>query len=523
MNNNSKCLKSIKLYKENPTVALFRIILHSLDLTQQTAGLTSQKSVSRLVLAQFGIMEYNLFSCVLVTTQPNGMLISGLGIYSVLWSFDKNVLVAADSAGLIAKALEINILRNVRTGKMIPEKENMRYDELDLSPGVLKGLKKMGYEQLTAVQEQTFHYILSGRDMIARAETGSGKTAACAVPMVQAVDTSLKAVQGLVVVPTRELALQYVSEIAGIAKETKVQPFAVYGGFSIQIQKSKLNHGVHILVATPGRLIDLLYNTPLSLSEVRTFVLDEADEMLNMGFIDDVEFIINCLVHDHQTLLFSATMPQAIKDLAAKYLKDPLTIELNVDKIAPQSLLHHFNQVRQGRREEALLEYLEDEKPTQVIIFCNSRSNVEKLFGHLRRTIDSVEVIHGGLEQSRRTSLFNRFRGKKIRMMVATDVASRGLDFSHVSHVINYDFPNSCEAYTHRTGRTARMGRKGSAMTFFTSRDLRNLGEVIKVNHIKPIWLGEEPDFSKAPKKRPGGRYQGRNGRRGGGGRRRRA
>jgi len=311
-------------------------------------------------------------------------------------------------------------------------------------------------------------------------------------------------------VPTRELALQYVQEISEIAQHTKVVAFAVYGGFPIEIQKSKLNHCVHILVATPGRLIDLLYNSPLSLSEVNTFVLDEADEMLNMGFIDDVEFVIACLVHQHQTLLFSATMPPAIKKLAKKYLKDPVTIELNDQQISPSSLKHNFQQVSIHRRFESLLEYINQYKPAQAIIFCNSRTNAEKLYNQMRQKMPSIEIIHGGLEQSRRSSLFNRFREKKIRMMVATDVASRGLDFSHVSHVINYDFPTTCQGYTHRTGRTARMGREGTAHSFFTNRDLALLKEVITLNNIKPVFEGgAAPDLSHVGAVRRGN-YSGR-------------
>lgn len=372
----------------------------------------------------------------------------------------------------------------------------MKFSKLHLDPDVLAGLADMGYEALTPVQEQTFPHILAGKDMIARAETGSGKTAACAVPIVQMTDPSLKAVQALILVPTRELALQYVQEISKIAKHTDLAPFAVYGGFSMNIQTQKLAHGVHILVATPGRLIDLIYNSPLSLAEVRTFVLDEADEMLNMGFIDDVEFIISCLIHEHQTLLFAATMPAEIKRLAQKHLKDPVTVELNLDQIAPQDLEHHFQQVEHRRRFDALLKYLQDDRPAQAIIFCNSRVNVDRLFNHLRGEIKSVECIHGGREQAKRTSLFNRFRKKDIKIMVATDVASRGLDFSHVTHVINYDFPANHHAYTHRTGRTARMGRSGIAMTFFTKRDLQDLKLVIDRNRVQPVWHGRPPELN---------------------------
>jgi len=381
----------------------------------------------------------------------------------------------------------------------------MKFTELGLKPGILAALKEIQYVDLTPVQEKTFPHILSGRDIIARAETGSGKTAACAIPLVQMVDPSVKAVQALILVPTRELALQYVSAISDIARQVDVKPFAVYGGFSMQTQVGKLNHGVDILVATPGRLIDLLNNTSLSMSEVRTFVLDEADEMLSMGFISDVELIFSYLIHEHQSLLFSATMPKKIEILAKTYLKDPLTIYMGKQSQSPQSLKHHFLETHAKHRLESLLDFLAKSKPKQAIIFCNSRRNAETLYKHLKEIKrPATEIIHGGLEQSKRTSLFNRFRRMDITTMVATDLASRGLDFAHASHVINYDFPKYTEAYTHRTGRTARMGRKGVALTLFTRAELRMLKAVIESNEITPIWEGAEPNLGNIsrPKKR---------------------
>ena len=387
----------------------------------------------------------------------------------------------------------------------------MKFTDLDLKPRILAGLRDIGYVDLTPVQEKTFPHILAGTDIIARAETGSGKTAACAVPLVQMVDTSLKAVQSLVLVPTRELALQYVGEISEIARKTDIAPSAVYGGFPIQIQIAKLNHGVDILVATPGRLIDLLRNTSLSLSNVRTFVLDEADEMLKMGFITDVEFIICCLIHEHQTLLFAATMPKEIGELARKYLRNPLTINLSKDQKAPQSLEHRFLKISSKNRLESLLKFMNEARPKQAIIFCNSRHNAERLHDHIKKKFSSTEIIHGGLDQSRRTSMFNRFRRMEIKVMVATDLASRGLDFTHATHVINYDFPIDTDAYTHRTGRTARMGRKGVALTLFTKADMRSLKAVISTNRIQPVWLGAEPDLKHISSRRKSRKRPSRN------------
>jgi len=382
----------------------------------------------------------------------------------------------------------------------------MKFSELDLRPEILKALTNMGYQDLTPIQEKTFSPILSGRDLLARAETGSGKTAACGIPLVQMIDPSLNAIQALILVPTRELALQYVEEIDRISRLTDVVPFAIFGGFSMEIQKAKLRNRVHILVATPGRLIDFLYHTTsIKLSCVRTLILDEADEMLKMGFLEDMDFIMSCLIHEHQTLFFAATMPEEIDRLVSAYLREPVRVELNKEQVAPQSLAHHFQYTGPRDRLNALIQYLKGEKISQAIIFCNSRHRGEKLIGELKRKFKSVEYIHGGLEQSTRTSIFRRFRRKEITLMVATDLAGRGLDFSHVSHVINYDYPCGLESYTNRTGRTGRMGRPGIAMTFVTDQELRVLKSLFKMNRIDPVWHGNIPDLQAVSKQNGSG------------------
>ncbi len=385
----------------------------------------------------------------------------------------------------------------------------MKFTDLKLKPEILKALTAMGFTDLTPIQEQTFFAILDNRDIMALAETGSGKTSACGIPLVQKIEPLNRNIQSLILVPTRELALQYVSEIDNISRFLGISPFAIYGGFPMDIQKAKLQDGVHILIATPGRLIDHLYNGELSLSEVKTLVLDEADEMLNMGFIDDVKFIMSCIIADHQTLLFSATMPEDITDLATSCLHEPLTIELNRENIAPQNISHYFNFLPAGQRLPAIREYLKDETPKQAIIFCNSKRNSEKLFNQLKGGLKSLEYIHGGLDQSHRTSIFNRFKKGGIKTLLATDVAGRGLDFTRVSHVINFDFPRNAEIYTHRTGRTGRMGNAGTAMTFITDRDLPAMKRLLHDNRITPLWLGTAPDLSLSRRhKNPSGRQR---------------
>src|SRR4030066_1946877 len=372
----------------------------------------------------------------------------------------------------------------------------MKFSELNLKPEIQTALADMGYQDLTPIQEKTFSLILNGRDLLARAETGSGKTAACGIPLIQMIDPSLNAIQALILVPTRELALQYVEEIGKISRLAGVVPFAIFGGFSMKIQKAKLSHKVHILVATPGRLIDFLYNTTsVDPSGVRPLVLEEADEMLKMGFIEDIDFIMSCLIHEHQTLFFAATMPEEIDRLIRTYLKEPVRVELNKEQVSPHSLFHHFQYTGRRDRLNALIEYLKRENISQAIIFCNTRHHGEKLIRELEGKFKSTGYIHGGLEQSRRTSIFERFRRNEITFMVATHIASRGLDFSHVSHVINYDYPNGQESYTHRTGRTGRMGRSGIAMTFVTDQELGVLNSLLKTNRIDPGWHGNIPDL----------------------------
>jgi len=369
----------------------------------------------------------------------------------------------------------------------------MKFSELDLPPNIFKAIKKMGFEEMTPIQEATYPVIFAGQDLCALAETGSGKTAACAIPLIQKVDTAHNAIQGLVIVPTRELCIQYVDDIQKIAEMTTLAPFAVYGGFDKDIQIAKLKHGVHILVATPGRLIDLLYEGVVDLSHVKCAILDEADELLTVGFLEDIEFIMSCILHEHQTLLFAATMADDIKKLAHDCLRNPRHISLIEKRAAPQSIEHYFVYLHPERKQAELVKYLTGEKVKQAIIFCNARHKVDKLFRSMCKDFKAVEYIHAGLSQDKRTSIFRQFKKEKVRYLIATDVAGRGLDFSRVSHIINWDFPRYGEQYTHRTGRSGRMGRKGKAFTFVTGQDLSNLRKLIIKNNISPCWIGKNP------------------------------
>ncbi|MEE3234894.1 MAG: DEAD/DEAH box helicase [Candidatus Latescibacterota bacterium] len=378
----------------------------------------------------------------------------------------------------------------------------MLFSELNLPESVLKSLAEMGYEQTTPIQEKTLPHILEGKDVLGLAETGSGKTSACAIPLVSNLNFDNRNIQALILVPTRELALQYVQEVDEVAKHSEAVPFAVFGGFDMDIQKAKLKHGVHVLVATPGRLIDLIWNHRLDVTHVKAVVLDEADEMLKMGFIEDVDFIMSCMIQEHQTLLFSATMPKEVERLSQQYLRNPLRIELNRDQRAPQSLKHYFLHVNRDKLKD-LVDYIDNNDVQQAIVFCNSRDKANDLFKRIQNQISSVEIIHGGLDQDRRTSIFRRFRQKKIRIMIATDVAGRGLDFSHVTHVINYDFPINDESYTHRTGRAGRMGREGTAVTFVNKYNFLDLKRILSINAIEAHWHGAKPNLDSGQNRKP--------------------
>ncbi len=369
----------------------------------------------------------------------------------------------------------------------------MKFSELDIPSNILKALGKMGYDEMTPVQEATYPIISEGQDLCAIAETGSGKTAACTIPLIQKVDPALNAIQGLVVVPTRELCIQYVTEIQKIAANTSVVPFAVYGGFDKAIEIAKLKHEVHILVATPGRLLDYLYSGIVSLKHVKCAILDEADELLKVGFLADIEFIMSCILHKHQTLLFSATMPDDIKTLTNDCLRDPRHISLITERKTPESIEHYFAYHHPRYKLAELIKYLEEEEVSQVLIFCNARHIVDKLHNSIRKEFKSVAYIHAGLSQEKRSSIFRQFKKMKIRYLLASDVAGRGLDFSHVSHVVNWDLPKGRDLYTHRTGRTGRMGRRGKALTFITKHELSDLRELIHRNKISPCWIGEDP------------------------------
>lgn len=369
----------------------------------------------------------------------------------------------------------------------------MKFSELNLPLNISKALNRMGFEELTPVQEATYPIISAGQDLCALAETGSGKTAACAIPLVQMVDAALNTIQALVIVPTRELCLQYVDEIDRIAAGTGIAVISIYGGSCKDIQSAQIKHKAHIVVATPGRLMDFVYSGVIDLSDVKCAILDEADELLKEGFLSEIKFLLSCIRNKHQTLLFSATMAEDIKKLAHDFLIDPQYISLVHERPTPKAIDHYFCYLNPKNKQPELLKYLEKENIRQLIIFCNARYLVDKLFHDLKRKLKGIEYIHAGLMQDRRTMIFHRFKQQKVRYLIATDVAGRGLDFSHVSHIVNWNLPIDQNQYAHRIGRTGRMGRKGKAFTFILRHELPDLKAIIHRNKITPHWIGKNP------------------------------
>lgn len=367
------------------------------------------------------------------------------------------------------------------------------FTDLGLDPKILKSLERMQYKEPSPIQAESIPIILQNHDLIALAQTGSGKTAACAIPISHKVNIESNAIQALIIVPTRELALQYATETQKIGHDKGVKAFAIFGGEDAAMQQSKLKHGVQVLIATPGRLIDFIYSRQIDLSSVETLVLDEADEMLSMGFYEDLEFIIQCINHTHQTLLFSATMPQAIKQIAKKHMREPRELSM-VSKIkSPEQIDHRFLYCHHAHRDDKLIEQLRVLQPNQSIIFCHSRIQVEKVCRALQKNLDAVDFLHAGLTQDIRSIITNKFRSGKIKHLVATDVAARGLDFSGITHVFIYQLSDDPDIYVHRSGRTGRQEREGMVITLVTDREVNTLRKILE--HIKkePNWIGDAP------------------------------
>jgi len=351
----------------------------------------------------------------------------------------------------------------------------LTFRDLGLSEKVLKALDDMGFEEPSPIQEQTIPMLLSGKDVIGQAQTGTGKTAAFGVPIVERWDLKVRAVQALVLTPTRELAIQVAEEVTKIGKYARLKTIAIYGGQSIDRQIRSLHFGVDVVIGTPGRIMDHMRRGTLKLHDVRILVLDEADEMLDMGFIEDIEFILKETPAERQTLLFSATMPDEIRRLAGRYMREPVLIQVSPQQLTVPQIEQFFYEVRPAFKTEALCRVLDMEDVERGICFCRTKKGVDELVEGLQARGYLAEGIHGDMNQAQRSRVMTRFKEGGVELLVATDVAARGLDIPDVTHVFNYDIPQDPESYVHRIGRTGRAGKAGTAITYIAAREFAQL------------------------------------------------
>lgn len=352
------------------------------------------------------------------------------------------------------------------------------FEDFGLSQETLKSLFKLRYEKPTEVQYNVIPEVLKGRDVIVKSQTGSGKTAAFAIPICEKLELEQKNPQVLVLTPTRELAVQVKEDFSHIGRFKRIRCAAVFGKQPIDIQKRELKQRVHVVVGTPGRTSDHIEKKNLILDDIRYLVLDEADKMLDMGFIDQVEAIVKLLPKDRVTMLFSATMPQEIEEICRKYMLNPEKIELQAKNPTVEKIAQWYYEVEDSRKFSVLKTIIYTEKPESCILFCNTREKVQDLLSEMKREGFYCAALHGGMEQSKRLETVQGFKHGEFHFLIATDVAARGLHIDDVSHVINYEVPMENESYVHRIGRTGRAGKEGTAITLSTKRELRFLHDI---------------------------------------------
>ena len=352
------------------------------------------------------------------------------------------------------------------------------FKELGLSDAVLTAVSRMGFEATTPIQEKAIPPAMLGQDIIGQAQTGTGKTAAFGIPMVEKLEREAGSVKGLVVAPTRELAVQVAEEINSIGQVKGIRALPVYGGQDINRQIRSLKNRPQIIVGTPGRLMDHMRRKTIRLQEVSMVVLDEADEMLNMGFIDDIEVILKDVPAERQTMLFSATMPKPIQDLARRFMKEANVIKETSREVTVPNTEQFYLEVHERQKYDVLCRVLDIQSPDLAIIFSRTKKRVDELHEALVKRGYSAEAIHGDLTQAKRDSVMRNFKGGVTEILVATDVAARGIDVGGVTHIYNFDIPQDPENYVHRIGRTGRIGKAGQATTFVTPREMDHLRQI---------------------------------------------
>jgi len=368
----------------------------------------------------------------------------------------------------------------------------MGFQDYQLNKEIIKALDGLGYTSPTEVQQKVLSPALKKKDLVVKSQTGSGKTAAFGIPICEMVDWDENKPQALILTPTRELADQVKEDITNIGRFKRVKAAAVYGKQPFNYQKAELKQKCHVVVGTPGRVLDHIERGTLVLDAIQYVVLDEADEMLNMGFIDQVEAIINQLPKERMTMLFSATLPSNVENLSLKYMKDPLHIEIASTETLTNQIDHSLFVVSEQQKFKLLRDVTIVENPDSCIIFCRTKDNVDSVTEQLEKQFYTCDKLHGGMLQEDRFSVMNEFKRGEFRYLVATDVAARGIDIDNITHVINYDVPLEKESYVHRTGRTGRAGKTGKAITFVTPYEDKFLDEI-------ESYIGFQIDRKNAP------------------------
>ena len=368
--------------------------------------------------------------------------------------------------------------------EMTGEQQGLKYQDANIMQEILRATKEMGFEVMTPIQEQAIPILLEGKDIIGQAQTGTGKTAAFAIPMIQRIDPEVRRPQGIILCPTRELAIQAAEEIRKLTRYLHgVKVLPIYGGQDISRQIRALSQGVQIIVGTPGRVMDHLRRHTIKTNEIRMIVLDEADEMLNMGFREDIETVLRDMPEQRQMALFSATMPQAILDITGTYQKDAVYVKVTPKEITVAAIKQAYYRVARKDKFEALCRLIDYYQPAKSLIFCNTKKMVDEITGLLKDRGYEAEGLHGDLSQNQRDTVMNLFRGGRCAILSATDVAARGIDVSGVDAVFNYDVPEDVEYYVHRIGRTGRAGRAGRSFTLITGREIFKIREIERICH----------------------------------------
>ena len=387
------------------------------------------------------------------------------------------------------QCIERSVIKWLRT--TFRKKKQLKFNEFNLSASLLAEIEKAGFVEASPIQEQTIPLALEGKDVIGQAQTGTGKTAAFGLPTLEKIDVDNTVIQALVIAPTRELAVQSQEELFRFGRSKGVKVRSVYGGSSIEKQIKALKSGAHIVVGTPGRLLDLIKRKALKLNHIETLILDEADEMLNMGFLEDIEAIISRVPEERQTLLFSATMPDAIKRIGVQFMKEPEHVKIAAKELTTELVDQYYIRVKEGEKFDTMTRLMDVEQPELAVVFGRTKRRVDELTRGLKIRGFRAEGIHGDLDQNKRLRVLRDFKNGNLDVLVATDVAARGLDISGVTHVYNYDIPQDPESYVHRIGRTGRAGKSGQSITFVAPNEMGYL-QIIE-NLTKKRMKGMKP------------------------------